>query len=452
MAFILRYTPDGQLKDRFGGPEVGFYQPRGMDADASGNIFMTDRFNYRVRRVDAATGIIATVAGTGTAGFSGDGGPGTVAQVDDLHGTLGLDGAGNLYIPDTGNNRIRKLDTSGAITTIAGTGSAGYSGDGGPATSARLNQPRGAALDPAGNLYIADTTNDVIRHVESAALPAGDPPPADGDPMPTPQPSPQSSPQPPQPSPQAIVQPQRRSGYWMVSATGNVYSFGAAANLGGDPSDAVDIEPTPSGAGYWILDRWGHVFAKGDAQHLGRAALGPGETAVALSATPTGNGYWIFTDKGRVIALGGARFTGDMSATMLNGPVLDAVATPSGNGYWMVASDGGIFAFGDAAFFGSMGGQRLNKPVMSMAPDPDGVGYWLVASDGGIFAFAATFHGSMGGTPLNKPVSGMVPGAAGYLMVAEDGGIFAFGDVAFHGSLGASPPVSPIVAVALRKV
>ena len=86
---------------------------------------------------------------------------------------------------------------------------------------------------------------------------------------------------------------------------------------------------------------------------------------------------------------------------------------------------------------------------MSMAPDPDGTGYWLVASDGGIFAFEAPFYGSVGNVKLNKAVSGMVPGDAGYLLVAEDGGIFAFGNVLFHGSLGANPPPSPVVAVAL---
>jgi hypothetical protein len=83
-----------------------------------------------------------------------------------------------------------------------------------------------------------------------------------------------------------------------------------------------------------------------------------------------------------------------------------------------------------------------------MAPAPGG-GYWLVASDGGIFAFDVPFFGSMGAVRLNKPISGMVPGRDGYLMVAEDGGIFSFGDVAFHGSLGANPPASPVVSVAL---
>ncbi|HET9771505.1 MAG TPA: hypothetical protein VFS16_11500, partial [Acidimicrobiia bacterium] len=238
-------------------------------------------------------------------------------------------------------------------------------------------------------------------------------------------------------------------GYWLVSRSGAVYPFGDVGSFGGVEAEAVDIEPTPTNGGYWILGRDGRVYAKGDAAALGNAALPPGARAVSLSATPSGRGYWIFTDKGGVSAFGDAPFRGDMTGVKLNGPILGSTATPSGRGYWMVASDGGIFSFGDAEFFGSMGGKPLNRPVMSMAPDPDGRGYWLVASDGGIFAFDAPFYGSTGNLKLNKPISGMVPGTAGYLMVAEDGGIFSFGDVPFHGSLGAAPPPSPIVAVAL---
>jgi len=117
----------------------------------------------------------------------------------------------------------------------------------------------------------------------------------------------------------------------------------------------------------------------------------------------------------------------------------------------MVASDGGVFAFGDAAFAGSMGSARLNAPVEALVPVAAGSGYWLVAGDGGIFAFGAPFLGSMGGQRLNQPVTGMVgsPTGGGYLMVAADGGIFAFGDMGFQGSLGAEPPLAPIVAATL---
>jgi hypothetical protein len=241
-------------------------------------------------------------------------------------------------------------------------------------------------------------------------------------------------------------------GYWMISDAGDVYAFGGARHFGNQAGIvAVDLEPTPTNGGYWILSRSGRVFAKGDAARFGDAPLAGDERAVSLSATPSGRGYWVFTDKGRAFNFGDAPYRGDMAGVTLNGPVLGSVATPSGQGYWMVASDGGIFSFGDAAFAGSMGGRRMNQPVMSMAPDPDGSGYWLISADGGTFAFSAPFYGSTGGIRLNRPISGMVPGQDGYLMVAEDGGIFAFGAVAFHGSLGATPPSHPIVAVALTK-
>jgi hypothetical protein len=249
----------------------------------------------------------------------------------------------------------------------------------------------------------------------------------------------------------------RRSGYWMVGSTGDVYAFGDARAMGNAPvgaTPAVDIEATPNNDGYWIVDAAGRVFAFGTARSHGNAGgLSAGEQVTSLSATPDGGGYWIFTNRGRVLRFGNAPFLGDMSAAALNGPVLDSVATPSGKGYYMVASDGGVFAFGDARFAGSMASTRLNAPVQSLVPDPDGSGYWLVASDGGIFAFNAPFHGSMGSSRLNRPVTGMVGSSTGggYLMVAEDGGIFAFGDVAFRGSLGSSPPAAPVTAVAAAR-
>ena len=261
-----------------------------------------------------------------------------------------------------------------------------------------------------------------------------------------PPPIPAPTPKPPTVSPQ--------SGYWMVSAAGTVYAFGDAPAAGSAPAggpEVVDIEGTPSGRGYWVVDGSGTVHARGDAVPYGGAGgLPAGEAVTSLSATPSGSGYWIFTNRGRVLPRGDAGSFGDLAGRPLNGPVLDSVPTPTGHGYYMVASDGGVFAFGDARFSGSMGDRRLNSPVQSLVPDADGTGYWLVAGDGGIFAFDAPFHGSMGAVRLNKPVTGMVASRTGrgYLMVAEDGGIFAFGDVAYRGSLGASPPPAPIVSVA----
>jgi hypothetical protein len=251
------------------------------------------------------------------------------------------------------------------------------------------------------------------------------------------------------------VNPSNRKGYWMVGADGKVYGFGQAQRFGDagltPGTQAVDLEPTPSGDGYWVVDDAGGVAALGDAVYRGAPdsfTLRADEKVTSLSSTPTGKGYWMFTSKGRVLTFGDATHYGDMSGKPLNAPVLDSIVTPSGKGYYMVAADGGIFSFGDAKFYGSMGGKPLNKPVQSLVPDSDGVGYWLVASDGGIFAFDAPFRGSMGATKLNKPVTGMVRYADGYLMVGEDGGIFNFSSQPFLGSLGSAPPARPIVSVA----
>jgi len=150
-----------------GGPakaaELNF--PTGVTFDAFGNLYIADRDNNRVRMV-STSGIMSTVAGNGTAGFTGDGGQATAAELSSPY-AVALDAAGNLYIADLGNQRIRKVNTAGNISTIVGTGIAGFSGDGGPAISAQLFQPCGMAFDAAGNLFIADEGNRVIRKVNN---------------------------------------------------------------------------------------------------------------------------------------------------------------------------------------------------------------------------------------------------------------------------------------------
>ena len=156
-----------------GGPatEALLAAPTGVATDGAGNLYIADRNNNRIRKVDS-TGTITTIAGSGEygfdrGGFSGDGGPATEAQLAVPWG-VALDGAGNLYIADSRNHRIRKVDSSGTITTVAGTGEFGFGGDGGPAVQARLDFPTGVATDGAGNLYIADTYNHRIRKVDSS--------------------------------------------------------------------------------------------------------------------------------------------------------------------------------------------------------------------------------------------------------------------------------------------
>ena len=134
----------------------------------AGNLYIVDRENNRIRKVDAA-GMITTVAGNGTYGYNGDGGAAAAAQLGYPAG-MALDGAGNLYIADRSNYRIRKVDSAGVITTVAGNGMRGYNGDGGAAVAAQLDSPAGVALDGAGNLYIADGDNYRIRKVDSAGV------------------------------------------------------------------------------------------------------------------------------------------------------------------------------------------------------------------------------------------------------------------------------------------
>jgi hypothetical protein len=139
------------------------YNPFGICIDAAGNIYFSDQLNYRIRKI-TPSGVISTIIGTGSNASSGDGGPGTAARVSQPR-DLVLDNSGNLYIVD-GNNYIRKyIIATGIISTIAGTGTGGYSGDGGPATAAMLNRPARAAFDGGRMLYVSDQDNNRIRQI-----------------------------------------------------------------------------------------------------------------------------------------------------------------------------------------------------------------------------------------------------------------------------------------------
>ena len=143
------------------------HNPRGVALDSAGHLYIADYGNHRIRKVDATSGTITTVAGNGTSGFVGDGATAISAQLSYPRG-VALDSAGNLYIADTSNHRIRKVDASGTITTVAGNGTPGFSGDGATAISAQLSYPLGVALDSLGHLYIADTSNHRIRKVDAS--------------------------------------------------------------------------------------------------------------------------------------------------------------------------------------------------------------------------------------------------------------------------------------------
>jgi sugar lactone lactonase YvrE len=137
--------------------------PNGITLDKNGNLFIADSWNNRIRKI-SSNGIISTIAGNGTAGFGGDGGPATAAQLWYPLG-VAVDPAGNLFIADSHNNRIRRVSPDGTMTTVAGNGTFGFSGDGGPPASAQLDYPSAIAVDSKGNLFIADSGNNRIREV-----------------------------------------------------------------------------------------------------------------------------------------------------------------------------------------------------------------------------------------------------------------------------------------------
>jgi|GEM_PF-4582077 len=250
----------------------GFISVTAVDVDASGNLFLASRDMARVREVDAATGRISTIAGTGVAcptrtGVCGDGGAATAGQFRSIY-ALALDPVGDVFVADVEGGRVRKVDaTTGKLSTVVGTGAdctpaTAACGDGADATSAQLKLPAGLSIDSAGDLFVSDRTGNRIRKINAIAATA-------------------------------------------TSGTGKS-SF--------------------KGKGYFLLARDGGIFA-----------------------------------------FGSAAFQGSTGATKLNKPIVGMATTPSGKGYWLVASDGGIFAFGDAVFYGSTGATKLNQPIVGMA-------------------------------------------------------------------------------------
>ena len=157
---------DGYSGDGYAATGAEFNFPNAVAVDAAGDVFIADSGNNVIREVDLSTGLITTVAGNGTCGYSGDGGPATSAELSYPTG-VAVDAKGDLFIADSGNNVVREVTSStGLITTVAGNGTGGYSGDGYAATSAQLDDPTGVAVDAAGHIFIADSSNGAIREVD----------------------------------------------------------------------------------------------------------------------------------------------------------------------------------------------------------------------------------------------------------------------------------------------
>ncbi len=153
-----------------GGPATAakFYYPSGLAVDTAGNIFVADTHNNRIRKI-STSGIITTIAGTGTAGYNGDSIAATTAMIN-APNDVTTDRFGNVYVCDASNNRIRKIDRYGMITTVAGSSGSGFHGDGGQATAATLTLPAGIYIDKTGNMFISDSYNNRVRKVDTSGI------------------------------------------------------------------------------------------------------------------------------------------------------------------------------------------------------------------------------------------------------------------------------------------
>jgi sugar lactone lactonase YvrE len=541
-------TPTGTNGD--GGPATAavFNQPHGVAVDSQGNVYIADSNNQRIRKVDVGTAKISTIAGTGdphtppglnggpasaaglkfpksmfmaandrlyfadsgnnmvrvidltanpptiktVAGntqskhYGGDGGPAVNAQLNTPTG-LSVLADGTIYISDSDNNLIRRVDPAGKISTIAGDAAAAAAaanspalpptdsaGDGGAATSAHLNGPRGIAADPLGNLYIAEEAGARIRRIDPSGIIttiAGDGTTSGrgqvaGDPGPAPAGQAQFN----------TIHDLNLDGngnLWIADSKNNLVRAlfdpahaPAVGTSSPPPSTSSTTAPPPpapathsptsvgSQTGYWTLGSDGKIYAFGDAKSMGDASavLPAGAKAVHLETTRTAKGYWIVDNDGDVYPYGDAIAAGRVDPADLSPreKVTSLSATPSGKGYWIFTSRGRVFPFGDAVSFGDLSKINLNGPVQSSVSTPTGQGYYMVASDGGVFAFGdAKFIGSMGAVKLNQPVESLVPtrDGLGYWLVASDGGVFAFGNAPFRGSMGSTKLNKPVVGM-----
>ncbi len=243
------------------------------------------------------------------------------------------------------------------------------------------------------------------------------------------------------------------SGYWVVTANGAVYSFGAAGYHGGMggrhlAAPITGAESTPTGNGYWQLGRDGGIFSFGDAAFWGSTgAMRLNKPVNGMERTTDGRGYWLVADDGGIFSFGNAHFWGSTGAIHLNKPVIGMERTPTGHGYWLVASDGGIFSYGDAHFFGSTGGVHLTAPIVAMQRTPTGHGYWMLRSDGYIYAFGdAKYYGGVGGCGNYHGSRSLLvsPDGKGYWIGTNDGSVIALGDARKLGMPASisTPPVS----------
>jgi NHL repeat len=576
--YTFNYTQGGYGPEDAPATSSQFYNPRGLAFGPNGDVYVTDALNQVVRRIDSS-GVVHLVAGTaptknadGTTtpaapGYSGDNGPATGAHLWEPHG-VAIDSKGNVYIADSGNCVIRKVDTSGMITTIAGTGSktaptpsdptpncngngmtdgpaasqtidtpksifmaandilyvtdtgnneirkidvgsanptitrvAGtsqrnrFSGDGGPAILANLRHAEGVWVANDGTVYLTDGGNNLVRKIDNSAnhiitTIAGDVKAASDNAMAS------GTQQLPGDSsgdggkainahidgPRGIVGDNAGNLYVAEEhgarvrrinlITGDIDTIagdGVSSPVGnnsikGENGPALgtqfnfihDMAINPADGSLWIADsKDNRVRALFDpANAPGAVVPSGGNTPTTVTTQPPAgggttapapgqSGYWMLGSDGRIFAFGdAAKSLGDPSGALPPGAkAVHLEPSPSFKGYWVVDNLGDVYAYGDAKFNGGITPSQLlaNEKVTSLSPTPSGNGYWIFTSRGRVFPKGdAQGFGDLSNVNLNGPVKSSIatPSGKGYFMVASDGGVFAFGDAKFIGSMG----------------
>ncbi|MGA3361853.1 MAG: hypothetical protein ABSD82_07470 [Solirubrobacteraceae bacterium] len=205
----------------------------------------------------------------------------------------------------------------------------------------------------------------------------------------------------------------------------------------------------PDGGGYWLASAGGRVFGYGAARFHGSADVARGDRIVAIVPTSDGRGYVLASSDGRLFAFGDARVRGALEPLPATGGVVSAAAMPDGRGYWLASADGGVTSVGDATLRGSTPGRREGGDIVAIVATPGRPGYWLAAASGGVLSHgAARYYGSAIGEHAHVRIVGMAAtrDGRGYWLVAADGTVMPFGDAADYGSAPAA--ASPIVSIA----
>jgi hypothetical protein len=477
--------------------------PQGITLDRAGNLVVAEFYGARILVVATATGtdfgrpMVAgdayTVAGTGTDGPAGNPGPALAAQFEHPLG-VAVDRFGNLVVSDYGNEDIRVLAaasgtfygqamTGGDLYTVAGTGTPGGGGDGGPATAAQLAGPSALGVDATGNILEADSGSGRIRVVAAAsgsaygqAMVTGDiytvggggggsclagGLSATGTALDVPLGLAVSgqdtltvadttneclrqfggTPEPPGP-PTAVG-----------ATAGNgqaVVHWAPPALNGGSPVTGYTVTASPGGASVQVGAGATSATVGGltngvtyrfNVQATNAQGAGPASVPSTPAQPLPPEGYWLAGRDGAVFSFGTARYYGSLPGLHVAvGDVVGVAPTPDGKGYWLVDAHGGLYAFGDAGYFGSLPGLHVSvTDVVAMASTPDGKGYWMVDAHGGLYAFGdAGYFGSLPGLRVSVgDVVGVAPNpdGKGYWLVDAQGGLYAFGDAGYFGSL-----------------